>query len=483
MAQRRRPVPIAPAPQLSAMRVPHYGESAESRAHFITAVAVPSTVLGLTAGSSDAEPPIEPVVPNGRGASSPTTNVPVIAAGQFNARSSSIAADLVADRTAAQSKAHFLVPPQGTTSRSQFQCGQFSALHPQCSVRVATEHNRKIEDLQNAHAALSSQVCEIAAEVQRVTRVATATEQIVRGPESGDERILRRALSFAKLCATRALKLKHREFSDAPHPIVEGNSIRQVFLRSKAADCTLEDFRLMVSHFSNSKSIRCTPLPSEYYILFSSCSNASTFEVRFECFRDLCDALDLPADICEKNIYKERSDRTGDLRCVQVLGVSVETCTPAPNSHAIRQRKNLLAHSVFQNFDSSLPRVHVMHQRRAIWTNNAWETGFEHSLQQRFHISDYAIPSDTSGFASSKPQRPASLHPATSSSAFSISWEQHPDSPNPQNSSAAMVLGFIRVVLPAVILRSRVLTRSTQDIFTAQYENRSLQSHLSYNAT
>ncbi len=68
--------------------------------------------------------------------------------------------------------------------------------------------NYKLQQLQDAHAALSAQVVELVAEVRRAKLIATETESIVRGLESVNERLLQRALLFSR----DSLKKTHREF-------------------------------------------------------------------------------------------------------------------------------------------------------------------------------------------------------------------------------------------------------------------------------
>ncbi len=132
-----------------------------------------------------------------------------------------------------------------------------------------------------------------------------------------------------------------------------------------------------------------------------------------------------------------------------------------------RHRKVLLAQSLIRHLDASLPLVHVVIQERAKWTNHAWETGFKYCKERRHCLYDFKIQrsSPTSMPSTSRVRQMGFARRPCSAHAFSIVWERCTERSSPQNASSDMILGFVRVVLPAVVLRSKLLIRSTQKMF------------------
>ncbi len=324
----------------------------------------------------------------------------------------------------------------------------------------------QISQLRESHASLLTQFNKLEKDVRSTRKIALETEAIVRGPSSFVERTIRRSILFANMTAQKALTSTHPEISRSYNILCPANSVRQIYLHSKPSDCTLSEFRIMASHFLNQEDIKCRIFPSAYSALFSSSSQDSCFQIVFESFCDLCQALQLSSNIRSAGVYKERKSTARDFRCVQIFGVDlVSPDREIPLSSSTEEvrrgpeRKILLARSMPPPGTLDLTHVHVLHQPCTTWMDNSWEEGFRHVQEELLDLSAFK---SRSSFTKS----------------FRIQWERSRDSPFPTDSSAELIPGSLKSYFPAVVLRTRLLTRSVQNIFRTPGNGNSLRHNL-----
>ncbi len=157
----------------------------------------------------------------------------------------------------------------------------------------------------------------------------------------------------------------------------------------------------------------------------------------FDSFAGLCDALDVPGNVRERAVYKEKTDAGRNIRCVQVVSVQVV---------GANDRKIFIGKSC--DFRKIWPQnaVTVLRQSSMEWSEGTWENGFE------FISENFTERQDLSGAAHSK-------------SGFVLTWEPSTDMYIPRDASPESIAGSLRVSFPAVVVRTRILTNSIHQIF------------------
>ncbi len=231
------------------------------------------------------------------------------------------------------------------------------------------EYCMELQDLRESHSTLMAQVSALASEVRRTRKMALETDYIVRGPSSIKERTLRRNILFARIAAMKALGGANLELSRHYPLLCPGNSIRQIVLKSKSADCSLYDFRVIASHLSRDSNIQCEIKPSKFHALSCSTTNSDSFEIMFDTFADICEALRIPLDHRIQALYRKRKSHSGEIHCVQVLGIETLTDSKSLSSSVnedgqrdLPQRRILLARSIPSPRDQSTSQISVLHQ-------------------------------------------------------------------------------------------------------------------------
>ncbi len=296
----------------------------------------------------------------------------------------------------------------------------------------------RIEDLEGNSDGLHYRVSLLEAAMDRVSRRIEGTERLVRGPSSPPERLFRRMILFANIAAVKALSATHSELNRKLPYLCPANSVRQLTLTSKVLDCTLYDFRLLASIFFRNPDTTCGLLPSEYRVMHSAPNLVPTSEILFDTYADLCEALQISADVREKGLYRERKNSMGNLRCVQVAGVQLV---------GQDERKIVVAKSYDERKLWTQGRVQFLTQNCLKWSEGTWETGLK---LERGSLSE------TGSLRSSCPSGPG----------FSLKWEPLNEFYVPRDASPESVAGALRIQFPMVVVRTRILTSTIQQIFS-----------------
>ncbi len=253
-----------------------------------------------------------------------------------------------------------------------------------------------------------------------------------------------------------------QELTKRPDSFCEAKSVIQDVLKSAPTDCRLQDFQDLVSRIKHRCSIRCTVFPSDYSVQFPSPSRTRRLGVQFETDKDMCDALELDIHDREIGVYREKGNIRRNLRAIQVIGVDMRD----------RQDRKLL---LGRSFPTSVPTdvVPLLHQDRAVWREGSWEKGFRCWWVTLKSIS---APVETTyrGASISNPKRNSDLNcQPHRKHMFPISWEVLSGfGSHTSEASNVPGSGSLRVCLPVVILRSRILTASTKSLFETRFYGR-----------
>ncbi len=169
---------------------------------------------------------------------------------------------------------------------------QGSAFHPvtardeQRVLRFhAVRRKEEIYELRRAHIDLLRRVTALSRRMDVTSaQVASGNALAAVQKAQGTEKCLQRTILFASINAAKALCTPHPELSRPVTNLCAGNTVAQVMLKSKASDCTLEDFRLFTRECCQSDVIGCMVLPSEFYAMFSDTSKCSRFDIVFDTY-------------------------------------------------------------------------------------------------------------------------------------------------------------------------------------------------------
>lgn len=313
-----------------------------------------------------------------------------------------------------------------------------------------TNINEQINDIRRAQLSLSQRVTELREEFSTSSRLLLSASHIASAAEKmKNEGTLQRLLLFASPNPRKVLSRSYPDFSrSVPNPC-PGNTVVQVVLRSKASDCTLHEFQVLLNACSDNSRIRCSVYPSEFHAKFPDPSSSARFDIGFDTYSGICEALGINARLREQGLYREKKNSARKLNSVQVAGVA---------TNDTRTRRVLLGRSMpTRTVQSS---AHTLFQASLAWNESTWETGFVH----RFENLNLEI---------SRPQqsRFSDINmPPPDSRVFRITWERNPgafDSPGIQSD---MVAGSLRSNFPAVIIRSRILTESARSILMSRID-------------
>ncbi len=180
--------------------------------------------------------------------------------------------------------------------------------------------SEEVEELKRAQATLQHRVDAL---YSQIAISVSHQKYVLEAEEDFRAKTRRRILLFARKNAVQELRLCHSELSQKYSTLCPGNSVRQVLLRTKASDCTLADFRVLVSALVSSLSIKCEVFPSEFYTHFLDTGSAQCFHVSFDTYFDICEALEINVKNREEGLYRSRKDSSRQLRAVQVMGVDI----------------------------------------------------------------------------------------------------------------------------------------------------------------
>ncbi len=317
--------------------------------------------------------------------------------------------------------------------------------------------SEEIKALCRAHLALQGRVDRL---TQRIAANETHQKFILSVEEEISTRTVQNLLLFAQKNAVDALKRGHIELSRSYNVLCESNSLQQVELRTAASDCTLADFRTLSRFFLSNRSYECDAFPSELYVQHSEPGTSTRLHVVFGSYFDICEALQISAKIREQGVYRSKTDSSGQMGSVQIMGVDMLASEDCAN----RARFILLGRGVPTSLNQRI--VPTLHQSNTSWSENSWEGELMYKEESVANI----VRSTNSG----TPVRFVSNLASSDINAilvdrnlFRISWERSIQATGP-NTSADCVPGSLRSFFPAVILRTRILTSSVQRVFSTR---------------
>ncbi len=312
-----------------------------------------------------------------------------------------------------------------------------------------------------AHVTLSRQVDRLSAQVSNLFRLVSTVATSDRNLESTKATAdLQRLLLFATHNARKVLRAAHQFLPYAAKSLRPGNTFKQGMMRSKASDCTLADFRLLLRSLLRNSSIRCKAYPSEFYAMETDPGQCQSLEIVFEAYADICNALGISADVCQAGVYRElRQSR--QVAAVQVTGV----IRLGEGQGSERARLLLLGRST-----PSMPnddKVHVLYQNDTAWSENAWESELTYrTITLRNIVESTTSPTPTSD--DEKPRKSDLNLPPVQRFCYRISWQRNPDAHRYPAVPANLVSGTIRSQFPVVILGTKILLDSVTKIFTSR---------------
>lgn len=268
-----------------------------------------------------------------------------------------------------------------------------------------------------------------------------------------------RTIMFARMNAKAMLISNSTELNRRYASICPSNAVRQILLKSKSSDCTLQEFQLVASKLQGNPAIACSIHPSEFYVQFPSSAQAARFEIFFDSFADFCAALRICVHDREAGVLRTKKTRGTRAKNVQVLGVEVlnnlETGT--------KERRVVLAQSI-RTF-AARAKIPVLLQRSTAWSDGSCKYGFSLSPESSSELNAHVQTAVQSHNATDARSTDLDKIPAERRF-FALTWER---SSGPISKSVTIypehVPGVLRSFLPAVVLRGNVLTSSTEDIF------------------
>ncbi len=335
------------------------------------------------------------------------------------------------------------------------------AAEPQGHLRIEACPSTSMEDIRDAHSALMRRVSQIENDLKSTrqeleARRASEDHRIsVR-----DDLLLRRTLIFARRNALKAITGTNNELNKSYAILCEGKTVRQIIIKSTAMDCTLLEFRVLASAISRNANVRCKIFPSEFYAQCTDCNRALRFEILFPTYRDFCDALGIDASFRETGFYTERRTMKRELRAIQVLGIDL--VKRGNESGISKQRRVLLGGSYPDEF--TLGESHCLLQANASWTEGSWESGFEYRKESASVIRD-CISQEEDGLNSIEPVMSDLNGSYNNRRTFSLFWERSARI-GEEHMTPDSCPGTLRSTFPAVVLRGRKLTSSTQKMFS-----------------
>ncbi len=330
----------------------------------------------------------------------------------------------------------------------------------------------ELEELRRSHAALACRVARLSDQMQ-AARTSFSFERIsfFREKASFEARVLERALSFARAAFLRVILGGNADMNRSYPSLCAANSVKQVLLKSSPTDCTLLEFNLMVTEFLKRDNVKCDVFPSTYYALFMNSEHASHFEIAFETFFDLCEALKVDVVARESGLYREGCNRQRQVRAIQILGVDFVTET----SRQRKERRILIGRSMpTSRAGSSSNLVPLLFQGTTAWSEGLPEDGFvfrQESLDS--FVTNASLNSEDRRHI---PSRMSDVNmPDTKVRKFSLIWERMNQGAHEMGAESERVLGRLRCFIPAVILRSSKLTQTVQTIFSTRVNGRYLK--------
>ncbi len=198
--------------------------------------------------------------------------------------------------------------PSGFLHPSVLQLGQIA----QGSTDRTESHD--VRELRCVHASLFLRVSKLESELTACTAELSQFRMLhVRHTNSADKLLCPCIRPFAMRNAVKALCDPNTELTRVHTSITEKNSVHQFFVRSKAPECALLEFRVL------DKAIQSRMFPSTFHVLCTGSVIAAHFEIYFLRYRDICNALRI--DPFRNNLeFTGKKSKSQDVRAFQALG-------------------------------------------------------------------------------------------------------------------------------------------------------------------
>ncbi len=307
-----------------------------------------------------------------------------------------------------------------------------------------------IQELQRSHADMSVTLLRLAHRLDLME--GRMVDSRMRNCDAKNSEAVQRCILFARHRALAILRSGGSEVKRRPSGVCAANSVVQIVLKSQVSDCTLRDFSLLVAHIRREPSISCRISPSDYHAIHPSPASTSRLEIHFDSYKDICEALQMKYPDRNAGVYKKAYDNSRALRAIQVLGVHILT---------EEDRTIVLGRSM----NAGNGQVAILHQNRPTWRENSWESDFTFRLTT---LSNGSLPHTGTSPLPSSPIGTESNTVSTRKNQFAIVWETLRRVSDPDQRPEEM-LGILRSYFPAVVFRTRLLTKSVQTIFDSRF--------------
>ncbi len=324
-------------------------------------------------------------------------------------------------------------------------------------------HAPDSQDMAITVASLQASLVEMARRMDKISSELVSTRSAIsaegfRDRRNHEKKTYERIILFARMNARALLVSNSTELNRLYPNICSSNVVRQILLKSKPSDCTLQDFQIIAAAFCANPDISCSIHPSEFYARFPSSGRAARFEISFDSFADFCAALKISVHDRESGVFRIKKNRRTRGKSIQVLGVEVlkNLVTGA------KERRISLAHSIKCVKQRSIP---VLFQRSTAWSEGSCEYGFR--LQQNASSELNQCVQATALSRDTTQRRFTDLDKVPLERRFfCLTWERVPcTSAEESTIYPEHVPGALRSVMPAVVLRSNLLTNSAEEIF------------------
>ncbi len=338
---------------------------------------------------------------------------------------------------------------------------------------LGLQHDRiDIYDLLQSHSMLYRRFEQMKEEVECMRRALTSLGHCEVQSEPSRAYApyaLRRITMFACRSAVQTLLGPNKELSEVPPHLCAATSVRQVMHKSKAVDSSLFEFRAFARACYLNSDIDCAFYPSDYHVLHLLAVRTNQLQIVFPSYADFCTALDIDVPTRQAGLLRKQTDRRKAVRAIQVVGFDV-----VKQGDTTPERRIFPAISVPSNLEYASAHAHIcLYQHNATWSDNSWESGFVRRMdappadfvREVQRVSPPAAASEITIAGSDFP-------------VFSVVWKKHVHIPFRNGASDEYCIGSLRLTIPAVIIRGRLLTTTTQDAFKTPVDGKLLSSML-----